>query len=138
MNFMLMRSPIISAQSANNMKGKKFIASSVSLTFEKRTTLSDSRLLVETIDVVSLATPVTIKMTVDMKNVNTFAKQRCVFFDTKLNMVSDQGIITRFDSKTGKIECDTYHLTDFTVIEEDPGAVPVTIIPPNLEKINVF
>lgn len=85
------------------MKGKRFIGSTVSLAFEKRSTLSESRLLVETIDVKSLSTPVTIKMTLDLKTINPAAKQRCVFFDTKLNTVSDYGIITTFDSKTGKI-----------------------------------
>ncbi len=74
MNFLLMKSPIISPQSANNMKGKKFISSTVSLSFEKRSTLTESLLQVETVNVLSLSTPITIKMSLDLRTINLFAK----------------------------------------------------------------
>jgi hypothetical protein len=63
---------------------------------------------------------------------------RCVYYDVKSNQLSDQGIITRYNTQTGRIECDTYHLTDFSIIEYDVNGLKPTVMTPNLEKKDVF
>lgn len=68
---------------------------------------------------------------------NASAKKRCVYFDTKQNVVSDQGILTNFNPTTGLIECQAFHLTDFCIEEYDPFYVG-NKMPANLEKVNVF
>ena len=45
-------------------------------------------------------------------------------------------MITRYDAATGKMECDTYHLTDFGVVEYE--SLSSNVMPAILEKIDVF
>jgi hypothetical protein len=54
-------------------------------------------------DFTTLASPITFKMTLDKSKINPYAKQRCVYFDTATNSISDQGIITTYNSVTGGI-----------------------------------
>jgi hypothetical protein len=90
-------------------------------------------------DFTTLPSPITFRMTLDKTKLNSFAKQRCVYFDTATNSLSDQGIITTYNPLTGAIQCDTFHLTDFSVMETDPGTPPpTTTLPPNLLKVEIF
>jgi hypothetical protein len=61
-----------------------------------------------------------------------------MYYDVKKNQLSDQGVITRYDSTTGRMECDTYHLTDFAVVEFEVNGLKSTTMNPNLEKKDVF
>lgn len=51
----------------------------------------------------TLTSPITFKMTLDKTKINPYAKQRCVYFDTASNSISDQGILTTYNSVTGEI-----------------------------------
>jgi hypothetical protein len=61
-----------------------------------------------------------------------------MYYDVKQNKMSDQGVITRYDSSTGRMECDVYHLTDFSVVEYDMGGLKASKIEPNLDRKEVF
>ena len=61
-----------------------------------------------------------------------------MYYDVKQNQLSDQGVITRFNPTTGLVECDTYHLTDFSVIEYDASGLNLTTMVPNLAKKDIF
>ena len=47
-------------------------------------------------------------------------------------------MITRYDPATGRMECDTYHLTDFAVVEFEVNGLIATTMNPNLVKKDVF
>jgi len=61
-----------------------------------------------------------------------------MYYDVKKNEMSDQGVITRYDTATGRIECDAYHLTDFAVVEFETNGLKATTMEPNLDRKDVF
>ncbi len=76
-------------------------------------------------------------MKLDLRATNTSANKRCVYFDTDINDLSDLGLVSRFDTNTGTIQCESYHLTDFSIEEYDPMD-KTTTMPPNLNRVDVF
>lgn len=75
-------------------------------------------------------------MQLNLGSLNSSAKKRCVYFDTKQNAVNDQGMLTNYDATTGMIECSTYHLTDFSIEEYDMSVD--SKMPANLNRVTVF
>jgi hypothetical protein len=62
---------------------------------------------------------------------NAAMAKRCVYFDSKKNAVSDQGIITTYNP-AGFVQCMTFHLTDFTVEQYDPQESTKAMMKANL------
>lgn len=63
--------------------------------------------------------------------------KRCVYFDSKRNAVSDQGIITSYNA-AGFVQCMTFHLTDFTIEQYDPQESTKAMMKANLVQADVF
>lgn len=61
-----------------------------------------------------------------------------MYYDVKKNQMSDQGVITRYDQTTGRMECDAYHLTDFAIVEFETNGLKATTMDANLDKKDVF
>ena len=136
MNLMVSKNSPLTAK----VTGARFVSSTVSLSFEGREPLSESKLQVETIDINNLQSPITLRFQLDTKTLNPLAPKgpRCVFYDVKQNKLSDDGVIPRFDRATGRMECDAYHLTDFAVIEYEVNGFNETVLTPNLVRKDVF
>ena len=136
MNVFVSRYSPLTAKLAN----ARFVSSTLSLSFETRESLSESTLRVETLDITNLPTPITIRFQLDTKLLNPQAPKgpRCMYYDVKKNEMSDQGVITRYDTATGRIECDAYHLTDFAVVEFETNGLKATTMEPNLDRKDLF
>lgn len=116
MNLLSMKDPPI-AIARNKVR---LVGSSMSIGFETSETINQETNSVSQVKVTNLEKPITIKMTLNLGATNGSANKRCVYFDKKINAMSDQGVLTTFNQRTGAIQCDTYHLTDFSIEEYDP------------------
>ena len=77
-------------------------------------------------------------MQLNLGALNSSAKKRCVYFDTKSNSVNDQGILTNYNASTGVISCQTYHLTDFSIEEYDAVLSASPQMAANMNRVSVF
>jgi hypothetical protein len=136
MNLLLSKNSPLTAK----LSGARILSSTISLSFESTEPLSETSLQVETIDINNLDKPITLRFQLSLASLNAQAPRgpRCMYYDVKQNQLSDQGVITRFNPTTGLVECDTYHLTDFSVIEYDASGLNLTTMMPNLERKDVF
>lgn len=81
-------------------RNSQLLGSTLSISFEKQTVVNQNTIEVEQIRVQNLALPIIFNFSIQGIN-NISATKRCVYFDTKLNKVSDQGIQTSYNPVTG-------------------------------------
>eukprot|EP00347_Sterkiella_histriomuscorum_P024341 403331462 len=137
MNMISVKDPPVNANSENQ---GDIIASTISISFEKSSQSSSdsSSISVEKVKVNNLTEPIKISIKYNTTKVKDGYKQRCVYFDEKTNQMSDSGVISVVDNITGKVQCQVYHLTDFSIESFDPTYAQRNRMNSNLQKYESF